>query len=106
MTFSPWLDWLRTASTPDAPRSAVSIGLGDQRLDLLRGQAGALGQDDHARPVEVGEHVDRQRGGQVAAVDQHDEARGQDQRPVRSEKRMTALSMAQSSVHFPSSSFL
>ena len=48
-------------------------GQRDQRFDLLGRQAGAFGQDDDARPVEVGEHVDRDRRRQVAAVDQHDE---------------------------------
>ena len=82
MTFIPWLDWLRTASTPDAPRMAVSMGMGDQRFDFFRGQAGAFGQDDHPRPVEVGEHIDRHRRRQIAAVHQHDETGREDQRPI------------------------
>ena len=56
--------------------------LRDQRLDFFRGQAGALGHDDDARPVEVGKHVDRQRRRQVAAVDQQRQAEDDDQHPV------------------------
>ena len=48
--------------------------LRDERLDFLGGQAGALGDDDDARPVEVGKDVDRQRRRQVAAVDQQRQA--------------------------------
>ena len=53
---------------------AVHLGLdriGDELLDLLRGQALGLGHDGDGRPVEIGEHIDGQpRGGQRAEDDE------------------------------------
>ena len=55
--------------------------LRDERLHFLGRQSGALGDDHHPRPVEVGEHVDRERRRQIAPIheqrqadDQHQEA--------------------------------
>ena len=55
---------------------------GHERLDFFRREAAALGHDRDARPVEVREHVDRHRRGQVRAVAERDEARDHDERPV------------------------
>ena len=68
-------------------------GKGDERLDFLGGEAGALGHDRDARPVEVGEDVDRHRRGQVRAVSERDEARDHDERAVAEREAMTAFNI-------------
>ena len=79
---SPTPDWRPHVLHAGRPEHGRLERIGDERLDLLGGEAGALGHDRDARPVEVGEHVDRHRRGQVGAVAEHDEARDHDERAV------------------------
>ena len=58
----------------------------DQRFDLFRGPGRALGHDRHARPVEVGKHVDRQLRGDIRAIQQHRQAGKNHQRPITQSK--------------------
>jgi hypothetical protein len=67
---------------PVGPEQGGLLGIGDERLDLLGGQPGALGQDGDPRPVERREHVDRQGGGRVPAVHERGQAEDHDERPV------------------------
>ena len=55
--------------------------LSDQRFDLLGGQPGALGDDHHPGPVEIGKDVDRQQRRQIAAVPEQRKTAKQHQQP-------------------------
>ena len=51
-------------------------------LDLLGSQAGRLRENDNSRSIEVGQHVDRQPGRQVAAVKQDGQTEDDDEQSI------------------------
>ena len=55
---------------------------GDQRFHVLGSIAGALGQNDDARPVQVRKNVDGHGGDGIAAIDQRRQAEKDNQQPV------------------------
>ena len=73
----------RTRRTPVAPLTAVSIGNGDQALDLLRRQPVRLGEDGHGRRGEVGEHVDGHAERRDGRPGEEDPAPSEHDEPVR-----------------------
>ena len=78
---------------PDARRTANRLHAGrpvedrfqrkrDQRLHFLRRQSRRLGHHRHARPVQVGKHVDRQVVEDIASIHQHHQSDGDRQQPI------------------------